>query len=201
MLTVHHLDYSRSTRVLWLLEELGLEYVLVRYSRPVGGPAPDTLKAAHPLGKSPVLVDDDFALAESSAILRYLDRRYGEERFTPNEPKPRARHDEWLDYVEGSLALPLFVPLVGGPGLPKSMRTSLAVQLAAAWDHIEATVADQPYLLGDQLTLADMQMSYPLAVALATGALADRPALQAYLERLLSRPALARAIDAGGPMA
>ena len=127
MLTVHHPDYSRSTRVLRLLEELELKYVLVSYSRPVGGPAPEMLKVAHPLGKSPVLVDDNFALAESSAILRYLDRRYGEERFTPNEPKHRARHDEWLDYVEGSLALPLFVPLVGGPGLPKGMRTSLAV--------------------------------------------------------------------------
>ena len=201
MITVHHLDFSRSTRVLWLLEELGVEYELVRYHRPVGGSAPVQLKDIHPLGKSPVIVDDDFALAESSAILRYLDAQYGEGRFTPTAVQARAMHDEWLDYVEGSLSLPLFVPLVAGDGLPAKLRTSFATQLEQAWDHLTTTLTDQQYLVDDTLTLADMQMVYPLAVAAATGALGDRPVIDAYLKRLLERPALQRAIAAGGPMA
>ena len=200
MLTVHHLDYSRSTRVLWLLEELGLDYELVRYRRAVGGPAPDPLKAVHPLGKSPVIVDGDFVLAESSAILRYIDARHGDGRFTPGAVEDRARHDEWLDYVEGGLALPLFVPLVAGPELPERMRTNLAGQLSNGWDHIERTLMDREYLLGEGLTLADIQMVYVLAVASATGSLDSRPKVEAYLQRLLLRPALQRAIAAGGPM-
>lgn len=102
MLTVHHLDYSRSTRVLWLLEELGEPYDIVRYRREVGEPAPAALALVHPLGKSPVLVDDGFVLAESSAIMRYIDTRYGAGRFTPDDQLTRARHDEWLDYVEAA---------------------------------------------------------------------------------------------------
>lgn len=200
MLTLHHLAYSRSTRVVWLLEELGLEYDLVRYQRPVGGPAPAELSAVHPLGKSPVLVDDDLVLAESSAILRYLDRRYGKASFTPEEPEARALHDEWLDYVEGSLAMPLFVPLVAGAGLPEPMRISFASQLAKAWDHIGHTVGDGDFLMGSRLTLADMQMVYVVAVASATGALSDQPRIGKYLQRLMARPALIRAIAAGGPM-
>lgn len=201
MLTLHHLDYSRSTRVLWLLEELGLPYELVRYQRPIGGPAPEPLAKVHPLGKSPVLADDGLVLAESSAILRYLDAHHGGSRFTPGEPQARARHDEWLDYVEGSLALPLFVPLVAGKDLPDRMRAGFDAQLGRAWDHIGRTVAGQDFLLGDELTLADMQMSYVLAVASATGALKRHPEVGAYLQRLMDRPALARAIAAGGPMA
>ena len=201
MLTVHHLDYSRSTRVLWLLEELGEPYELVRYRRPVGGPAPAALALIHPLGKSPVLEDDGFVLAESSAILRYVDARYGDGRFTPTAPKERARHDEWLDYVEGSLALPLFVPLVAGEGLPERMRTSFARQLDQAWDHIATTVGDDGYLLGDGVTLADMQLVYVLAVASATGALAGAQAVERFYQRLLAHPALDRALVAGGPMA
>ena len=201
MLTLHHLDYSRSTRVLWLLEELGLEYTLSRYRRSVGGPAPDALGKVHPLGKSPVLEDDGMVLAESSAILRHVDRRHGGERFTPGDPRARALHDEWLDWVEGSLATPLFVPLVAGSELPEGLRTSLAAQLEAAWDHVERSVGSNPFLLGADLTLADMQLVYPLAVASATGRLAGRPVSAAYLERLMARPALARALDAGGPMA
>ena len=201
MLTVHHLDYSRSTRVVWLLEELGEPYELVRYRRAVGGPAPAALALVHPLGKSPVLEDEGFVLAESSAILRYIDARYGGGRFTPEGATDRARHDEWLDYVEGSLALPLFVPLVAGPGLPERMRTALSAQLDQAWRSIADTVAEGSFLLGDRLTLADMQIVYVLAVASATGALANQPALESYFQRLLAHPALQRAIAAGGPMA
>ena len=201
MLTVHHLDYSRSTRVIWLLEELELPYRLVRYKRAVGGPAPDALKAIHPLGKSPVIEDDGLVLAESSAILRYLDARYGGSRFTPPDAREHARHDEWLDYVEGSLALPLFVPLAANHALPDHMQKSFAAQLDKAWAFIEDALEGHDFLTGAHLTLADMQMSYVVAVASATGALRHHPALEAYLGRLTARPALARAIEAGGPMA
>lgn len=201
MLTLHHLDYSRSTRVLWLLEELNVSYQLVRYPRAVGAIAPASLNLIHPLGKSPVIVDDGLTLAESSAILRYLDARYGSARFTPANVLARARHDEWLDYVEGSLALLLFVPLMVGSALPEPLREGFATQLNAAWTHVETTVAHQPYLMGDDLTLADVQMSYILAVASTKSALDARPALGCYLKRLLARPALQRALVAGGPMA
>ncbi len=201
MLIVHHLDFSRATRVVWLLEELGLDYRLIRYSRPVGGPAPDSLKVVHPLGTSPVLADDGFVLAESSAILRYLDARYGGSRFTPQDIQDRATHDAHLDYVEGSLASPLFVPLMSGSELPAALRMRFAAQLDRAWDFVETSLQTKPYLMGNEPTLADMQMSYMLAVASATGGLEKRPKLNAYFGRMMERPGLIRAIAAGGPMA
>jgi glutathione S-transferase len=201
VITVHHLDYSRSTRVVWLLEEHELPYKLVRYNRAVGGPAPKELASIHPLGKSPAIVDGDLVLAESSAILRYIDARYGLSKFTPFDVQTRAHHDEWLDFVEGSLAPALFVPLIAGSGLSDRVRAGFATQLANAWSHITAAVGDDAFLVGRQLTLADMQMSYVVAVASATGALKDWPRIETYLQRLLARPALVKAIAAGGPMA
>ena len=201
MLTVHHLDFSRSTRVVWLLEEVGVPYRLIRYARPVGGRAPDALKAVHPLGKSPVIEDNGLVLAESSAILRYLDLRYAASRFTPSDLRERARHDEWLDSIESSLALSLFAPLAWGPDLSDALRESLRAQLAKAWTFMESSIEGGTYLMGEHLTLADMQMSYVVAVASATGALKPFPQIDAYLRRLMLRPALNRAIAAGGPMA
>lgn len=200
MIIVHHLDFSRSTRVLWLLEELGVEYELVRYHREVGGPAPDSLKAVHPLGTSPVIVDNDLVLAESSAILRYLDREYGEARFTPADRARRAVHDEWIDYVEGSLALPVIFSLIGGDDLPEPTATRMRAMLAKNWRHVADALTRGPYLMGDELTLADMQMSYIAAIAAAAGMLGPYPQAAAYLDRLLSLPALRRAIERGGPM-
>lgn len=200
MITLHHLDYSRSTRVLWLLEELGLEYELVRYRREPGEPAPDELKRIHPLGKSPVIVDGDLVLAESSAILRYLDRRYGASRLTPADEAGRALHDEWIDYVEGSLALPVLVTLIGGTELPERISLSMATALTKDWRYIANAVTPGPYLMGEQLTLADMQMSYLVAIANRAGMLAGHEAVEDYLEVLLSSPALQRALARGGPM-
>ena len=201
MLTLHHLDYSRSTRVLWLLEELELPYRLLRYARAVGGPAPEALKALHPLGKSPVIEDDGLVLTESSAILRYIDARHGGSRFTPQNALERAKHDEWLDYVEGSLAMPLFVPLVAGHALPEPMRDGFAAQLEKAWAFIGTALEGHDFLMGAQPTLADMQLSYVVSVAASTGALRHHAAIKDYLGRLMARPALVRAIKAGGPMA
>jgi len=200
MITVHHLDFSRSTRVLWLLEELGVDYDVVRYSRNAGGPAPASLKDVHPLGTSPVIVDGDLLLAESSAILRYVDREYGEERFTPSGRASRAVHDEWIDYVEGSLALPVMVTLMGAGQLPERLATKMAEMLAKDWRRVDDVLSRGPYLLGNQLTLADMQMSYIVAVARRADLLGEYPAVTNYLERLLALPALQRAIERGGPM-
>lgn len=200
MITVHHLDFSRSTRVLWLLEELGLDYELVRYHRNVGGPAPTSLKAVHPLGTSPVIVDGDLVLAESSAILRYIDREYGGARFTPADRARRAVHDEWIDYVEGSLAVPVIFALVGGSDLPERTAARMEATLAKNWRHVAEALTPGPYLMGEQLTLADMQMSYIAAIAAAAGMLGPYPKAAAYLNRLLSLPALQRAIERGGPM-
>lgn len=200
MITVHHLDFSRSTRVLWLLEEMGLEYELVRYHREVGGPAPASLSEIHPLGTSPVIVDGDLVLAESSAILRYLDREYGGARFTPVHHARRAVHDEWIDYVESSLALPVIVALIGGRDLSEPTATRMKATLARNWRHVADTVSRGPFFMGDELTLADMQMSYIAAIADAAGMLGPYPEAAAYLERLLALPALKRAIERGGPM-
>lgn len=200
MITLHHLDYSRSTRVLWLLEELGLDYNLVRYRRNPGGPAPDELKRIHPLGKSPVIVDGELVLAESSAILRYLDRHYGASRFTPADEAGRALHDEWIDYVEGSLALPVLVTLIGGSDLPKRISSSMTAALTKDWRHIANAVTPGPYLMGDQLTLADMQMSYIVAMAYRAGMMDGYEAVANYLATLLRSPALQRAVARGGAM-
>lgn len=200
MIIVHHLDFSRSTRVLWLLEELGLAYELVRYRRNVGGPAPVDLKEIHPLGKSPVIVDGDLVLAESSAILRYIDRQYGEMRFTPSGDVDRAVHDEWIDYVEGSLALPVLTTLVGGSQLPADIAAKMTGGLPRDWQHVADAVKPGPFLFGDQLTLADMQMSYIGAIADASGMLEKHPAVKKYLANLLELPALQRALTKGGPM-
>lgn len=200
MITVHHLDFSRSTRVLWLLEELGLGYELVRHRRDVGGPAPNELRQIHPLGKSPVIVDGDLMLAESSAILRYLDRCYGRSRFTPSDEAKRALHDEWIDYVEGSLAFPVLVTLIGGRDLPQRLASKMIAALPREWQHIASAVTPGPYLMGEQLTLADMQMSYVAAIAATGGMLQNQPAVERYLATLMKHPALQRALDKGGPM-
>jgi glutathione S-transferase len=121
MIIVHHLETSRSTRILWLLEELGIEYELHRHAR-VNGRAPENLKHIHPLGKAPFIVDGDLVLAESSAILRYVDARYGNGRHSPQAGTAEgAMHDQWLDLAEGSASFPLLLPLLGRMmgGLPR----------------------------------------------------------------------------------
>lgn len=200
MITLHHLEFSRSTRVLWLLEELSLDYNLIRYERAVGAPAPASLKTIHPLGTSPVIVDGGMTLAESSAILRYIDREYGASRFTPTETARRGIHDEWLDYVEGSLALPILVTLIGGGGMPERMAVRVAKMLDGNLHHVAQALTRTPYLMGDQLTLADMQMSYLVAVAAAAGMTRSYPAIDRYLSTLMALPALQKAIEKGGPM-
>ena len=203
MIQVHHLNNSRSQRILWLLEELGLEYEVVRYQRdPVTNLAPASLKAIHPLGKSPVIVDGALTIAESGAAVEYLVDRYGHGRLAP--PKDSADHVrylEWLHYAEGSAMLPLLLKLyvgrLGEAGAPLGDRINSEIDNHLGY--IAGALADRPYLMGEALTAADIQISFVVELAKTYGLLAERPVLAAYVERLHAHSAYARAIETGGP--
>ncbi|MDX7952356.1 glutathione S-transferase [Lichenihabitans sp. Uapishka_5] len=203
MIELHHLDQSRSIRVLWLLEELGVPFTLIPYQRDENHRAPPALKAVHLLGKSPVIVDGSLVLAESSAILRYLEARYGNGRFTPPAGSDAAAvHDGWVDYVEGSAAFPIMLKVIGDMtgGLPEALSGFVLPQLDATFGYIGERVGAGPFLMGDRLMLADMQMLYLLQVAERFGLLGDHPKVAAYLALLIQQPGLKKAIERGGSL-
>jgi glutathione S-transferase len=203
MLTLHHLETSRSSRAIWLLEALGVDYELVTYKRGPDMRAPASLAAIHPLAKAPTIVDGDLVLTESSAVLRHIAERHGGGRFMPLEGSDaRSKHDEWLDYAESSLMGPLMTRFFGGMtgGLPPAMEHIVSQQLAASLTYISDGVGEGPFLMGDELTVADMQMSYCLAALEAAGLLADRPKLAAYWARLQAEPSFQRTLEVGGPL-
>ncbi len=218
MITVHHLNNSRSQRVLWLLEELGVEYEVKRYQRDAKTMlAPPELLAVHPLGKSPVVVDGGVALAESGAIIEYLIDRYGAGRLIPPPGTPeRLRYTYWLHYAEGSAMPPLLLKLVNdrvanGPApWPISAiarRIAAAVhngfigpQLKLHLDYMEAELAARTWFAGEAFTAADVQMSFPLEAAAARAGLdPSRPHLWNFLARIHAREAYKRALERGGP--
>jgi len=204
MIRLHHLEISRSSRIIWLLEALGLEYELIRHKRGPDMRAGADLAAVHPLGKAPVIVDGDLVLAESSAILRYIAGRYGNGRFVPPPVSDaHARHDEWLDYAESSLMLPVMFLVMGQVtgGLSPALAGFATAELAKALDYVSENLGDGPYLMGAELTLADIQISYCLALMEVAGFLAGRPALIAYWQRLQAAPGFQRALEIGGPIA
>lgn len=218
MIVVHHLENSRSQRVLWLLEELGLEYELVQYKRnPATLLAPPELRKIHPLGKSPVVTDDGTTLAESGAILEYLVRRYGGGRLIPPADTPEhVRFTYWMHYAEGSAMPPLLLRLVfnrvkSGP-LPffvkpivktivrKVNEAFIEPQLKLHLDFMEGELDNREWFVGDAFTAADIQMSFPVEAAAARGGLGpDRPNLWGWLKRIKTRPAYQRALERGGP--
>ncbi|MFD2740992.1 glutathione S-transferase family protein [Sulfitobacter aestuarii] len=203
MLKLHCLAYSRAIRVEWLLQELDTPHELVLYDRTEKFGAPDSLKAVHPLGKSPVIEDDGLVLAESSTILRYVDATYGDNRFQP-EPGTQAyfEHSEWLDYAESSAAMPIlsavFDTMADKEEVPEEPR--MKAELANNLDHIEDRLSDRPYLMGDAPMLADIQMSYMLSLLELTGQLENRPILAAYWQRIKDQPGLRAAVSKTGPM-
>ncbi len=202
MIRVHHLDHSRSNRVLWMLEELGEPYELITYRRQRNLLAPPELRKIHPLGKSPVVEVDGTILAESGAILDALAEQYG--RLVPARGTPAyTRYRYFLHYAEGSLMpyllLSLVIKKLGPLGFPA--RSYVSGQLGHHLDFLEGEVGDA-WLCGPELTAADIQMSYPLEAAVGRAGLSSsRPKLLAYLERMRARPAYRRAIEKGGPVA
>jgi glutathione S-transferase len=218
MITVHHLNNSRSQRILWLLEELGLEYEVKRYERDLKTMlAPASLRAVHPLGKSPVITDGDVTLAESGAIVEYLFERYGDGRLVPPAGTPeRLRYTYWLHYAEGSAMPPLVlkliftqIPRAPMPALVRPivrriaagvLRTFVEPQIALHVAYMEGELARHTWFVGEELTAADIHMSFPIEGAAARGGLgATRPKLSAFLERIHARPAYRRALERGGP--
>jgi len=218
MLTVHHLNNSRSQRVLWLLEELGVPYEIKRYQRdPRTLLAPSALKKVHPLGKSPVVTDGDETIAESGAIIEYLLERQGQGRLQPAAGTPeRRRFTYWLHYAEGSAMPPLVMKLVflrlRTAPMPffvkpfarliadKTLRGFVEPQIRLHAGYMEKELARSAWFAGDAFTAADIQMSFPVEAAAARGGLgADFPRLQAFLERIHARPAYQRALEKGGP--
>lgn len=220
MITVHHLENSRSQRILWLLEELGLDYEIRRYARdPETMLAPDELRRVHPLGKSPVVTDGDTVLAESGAIIEALVDRHGADRLRPppgSEAMQRYRY--WLHYAEGSAMPPLLLKLVfdrlSEPPVPLLVRPLtagiaagvtrkfIAPQLERHFDFIESELNGRDWFTGDAFSAADIQMSFPLEAAAARGVIADaHPHSLDFLQRIHARPAYQRALERGGPYA
>ena len=202
MIVVHHLDNSRSQRVLWLLEELALPYEVKFYKRdPQTRLAPPELEAVHPLGKAPVVVDDGLTLIESGAIVESLIRRHAGGRLQPaGEGADRETYLQWLHYAEGSAMLPLMLKLyvsrLGEAGAPLAPR--IESELARHLGYVDASLRGRDWLVGDTLTGADIQMSFVGEVAGSRGNRERYPALEAWVRRFQTRPAYQRAIERGG---
>jgi len=202
---VHHLENSRSQRILWLLEELGLPYEVRRYARdPKTMLAPEALKRIHPLGKSPMIEDEGRILVETAAIVEYLVEK-GDGRFAaPAHRDAALRYRQFLHYAEGSLMPPLFmllvlsrVPLFGRAAM-KRFQPMVDVHL----DYVETVLAEHPWFAGDTISAADIMMSFPLEAARSRAGLdTSRPATIAWLDRIHARPAYRAALAQGGPYA
>jgi glutathione S-transferase len=202
MIRVHHLNNSRSQRVLWLLEEIGLDYDIVRYRRdPRTMLAPAALQKIHPLGKAPLVEIDGELLAETGFIVDDLVGRFAPALAPPPGSALHRRYAYWLHYAEGSAMPPLLLRLVLGKMGPLGWpaRGFVNGQIALHLDYLEAALAGQPWFLGAEFSAADIMLSFPLEVAAATGGLtAARPQLAAFLGRAQARPAYHRAIERGG---
>lgn len=218
MIIVHHLNNSRSQRVLWLLEELGVTYEIKKYERdPATMLAPPALMDVHPLGKSPVITDGDVTVAESGAILEYLVERYDDGRLAPAVgTAERLRWRYWLHFAEGSAMPPLLIKLVCDrvaqapmPFFVKPIARAISTKVQAMvvqpnlkrqWDFMESELTQNKWFAGTQFSAADIQMSFPIeAAAQRAGLDASWPRLTAFLKRIHARPAYKRALKTGGP--
>jgi glutathione S-transferase len=218
MITVHHLNNSRSQRVLWLLEELGVPYEIKKYQRdPKTMLAPETLRAVHPLGKSPVITDGDVTVAESGAIVEYLIEHYGQGPLVPpSGTEQRRRYTYWLHFAEGSAMPPLLLKLIfdrieSGPmpffvkpvarGIARKVKgLTVEPNLKRQLDFMEAELGKSEWFAGNDFSAADIQMSFPVeAAAQRAGLDASRPKLMNFLKKIHVRPAYRRALERGGP--
>jgi glutathione S-transferase len=220
MIIVHHLNNSRSQRVLWLLEELGLDYEVRRYQRDRKTMlAPPELRAVHPLGKSPVIEDAGQTLAESGAIVEYLAERYGDGRLVPAAGTPeRLRYRYWMHFAEGTAQPPLLLKLLFDrvetgpmPFFVRPVARAIARRAKAGYvqpnidrilDFMDSELRERDWFAGAEFSAADVQMSFPLEAAVIRGGLdAKRPRLMDFLARIHARPAYRRAIEKGGEFA
>lgn len=217
MITVHHLENSRSQRVLWMLEELGVEYEIKRYERNKKTKlAPPELKAIHPLGKSPVITDGDKTIAESGAIVEYLIDHYGNGRFRPEPGTDEyLRYQYWLHSAEGTL-MPLMVMTLifntiekSAPWLVRPIAKGISGQVKKAYirpnteanlAHMEAELGKSTWFAGEEITGADFQMIFPIEAAMARASLGEKyPRLKAYADRVHALPTYKAALEKGGP--
>lgn len=218
MITVHHLNNSRSQRILWMLEELEVPYEIKRYERdPKTMLAPASLKKVHPLGKSPVITDGDLTVAESGAIIDYLAHTYGKDTLLPPAgAQAWLDYTYWLHYAEGSLMpplvmrlvfekvktspMPFFVRPVAKGIVDKTNKTFIGPQVKTNMDFVENHLAKNTWFLGEELSAADIQMSFPLEASVARHLVdkSTRPSIVAYVKRMHERPAYQRALAKGG---
>jgi len=219
MITVHHLEDSRSQRVLWLLEELGVPYAVKRYNRdPETSLAPPELYAVHPLGKSPVISDGDISVAETGAIFEYLIDTYDTDgRLKPQSgTQPGRDYTYWLHYAEGSAMTNLLLKLVFSrlpQRAPMLMRPVVKMVSASTEEGFidpriaehtkwwNAALAKTGYFIGDELTAADIMMSFPLEAAATRADVSELLHIPAFLQRIHLRPAYQAALEKGGPYA
>lgn len=218
MITVHHLNNSRSQRVLWLLEELGVPYEITKYERdPRTMLAPPSLQKVHPLGKSPVITDGDITVAESGAIIEYLVERFDDGRLAPPIGTPeRLRWRYWMHFAEGSAMPPLLLKLIFDrvatapmPFFAKPVARGISAKVQSMMvepnlkrqlDFMEGELARSEWFAGSAFSAADIQMSFPVeAAAQRAGLNASRPKLMAFLKRIHARPAYRKALKRGGP--
>lgn len=216
MIIVHHLNNSRSQRVLWLLEELDVPYEVKRYERDADTMlAPPELRAIHPLGKSPVITDGDKTVAETGAIVEYIIETYGQGRLIPAAGTPeRLRYTYWLHYAEGSAMTPLLLKLVfmalptRAPGLLRGLIKAVANKAQSSFidpqikthvDYWDAELGKSAWFAGQHFTAADIMMSFPLEAGAARAGAASRPRVKAFLEAIHGRPAYREALKRGGP--
>jgi glutathione S-transferase len=216
MITVHHLNNSRSQRVLWLLEELGVLYEVKRYERDKTTMlAPPELKAVHPLGKSPVITENGRTIAETGAIIDYIIERHGGGRLIPPPGSDdRLRYTYWMHYAEGSAMTPLLLKLVfsrlpaNAPGLLRGVVKSISEkanarlvdpQIAAHLNYWDSELSKSEWFAGKDFTAADIMMSFPLEAAAARAGAKSKPMVKAFLDRVHARPAYLSALKKGGP--
>ncbi|WP_221801298.1 glutathione S-transferase family protein [Oceanobacter mangrovi] len=217
MITLHHLNNSRSQRILWMLEEVGIPYQITYYERDAKTLlAPPSLKAIHPLGKAPVLIDGELALAESGLIIEYLNEAKAANRYLPDDHQQRWQARYWLHYAEGSLMpfllltlvfnkiktspMPFFVKPIARGIADKVLQTFVMPNLNTHLDYIERHLAQHEWFAGEQLSIADFQMVFPLEAALNRAVTAaSHPQIARFVQQIQQRPAYRRALEQGGP--
>lgn len=202
MITIHHLNDSRSQRILWLLEELGQEYNVIRYERDAETRlAPPALLEVHPLGKSPVLEEEGLKVHETGAIVEYLVEKYDDGTLAPERGTTLGiRYSEWMHYAEGSAMLPLLLRLytgrLGDAAAPLMPR--IDGETINHFSYLSKSLGDNAFFLGDELSAADIMLSFPIEAANMRGGLVRLPNLAEFVKRIQARPAYKKALGRGG---